>query len=358
MRPATSQTLVPVQALRAAAALSVAFVHIAHDAVTNGADPSGAIEQVIKFMPWDAGVDIFFVISGFIIIHASAPLFGTRSGPLVFLRRRLTRIVPLYWLCTMAFLGVLWAGRGAIHGDIGGLPFIIASFLFIPWPRPDGLMQPAFGLGWTLNYEMFFYAVLTPFLLLSRRVAVPAAGLLLVILVAAEAVLHVANPQLGFWSSPIILEFCAGMALAQISTGGAVPPVAARLALPIAALVTLHLCAGLDPAWRPLAFGIPAAALVAAAVLAPPAPPSRFGRLFVLVGDASYAMYLIHPFVMRFLSVLWHKFHAQNELAGTMYIAVGIIIAQAAALFINRVAERRLTNLLRPRAGVIKFETI
>jgi peptidoglycan/LPS O-acetylase OafA/YrhL len=355
---AAAKTLVPVQALRAAAALSVAFVHIAHDAVTNGADTSGAIERLIKFMPWDAGVDFFFVISGFIIIHASAPLFGTQSGPLIFLRRRLTRIVPLYWLCTIAFLAVLWAGRSAIHGDIGGPPFIIASFLFIPWPRPDGVMQPAFGLGWTLNYEMFFYAVLTPFLLLPRRVAVPGAGLLLVILVAAEAVLHLTNPQLGFWSSPIILEFCAGMALAQICATGAVLPMAARLALPILALISLHFCAGLAPAWRPLAYGIPATALVAAAVLATPIAPSRLGRLFVRLGDASYAMYLIHPFVMRFLSVLWHKFHAQNELAGTMYVFVGMIIAQAAALVINRVFEARLTNLLRHRAGVEKIEAV
>jgi peptidoglycan/LPS O-acetylase OafA/YrhL len=69
-------------------------------------------------------------------------------------------------------------------------------------------------------------------------------------------------------------------------------------------------------------------------------------------------MYLIHPFVMRFLSVLWHKFHAQNELAGTMYVFVGMIIAQAAALVINRVFEARLTNLLRHRAGVEKIEAV
>jgi peptidoglycan/LPS O-acetylase OafA/YrhL len=252
----------------------------------------------------------------------------------------------------------LWAGKSAIHGDIGGLPFIIASFLFIPWPRPDGMMQPAFGLGWTLNYEMFFYAVLTPFLWLARDRAVPLVGLLLVMLVAANAMFHFSNPQLGFWSSPIILEFCAGMAVAQICAGGAVLPTAARIALPNLALITLHFCARLDPAWRPLAYGIPAAMLVSAAVLRPPSAPSRFGRVLVRLGDASYAMYLIHPFVMRFLSVLWHKFHAQNELAGTMYIAVGIIIAQAAALMINRVFEHRLTNLLRRRAGVLKIEAV
>jgi peptidoglycan/LPS O-acetylase OafA/YrhL len=358
MRSAVARTIVAVQALRAAAALSVAFVHIAHDAVANGADPSGAIHWLIKFMPWDAGVDIFFVISGFIIIHASAPLFGGKSGPVTFLRRRVTRIVPLYWLCTLAFLAVLWLGREAIHGDIGGLPYILASFLFIPWPRPDGMMQPAFGLGWTLNYEMFFYVVLTPFLRLARHLAVPIAGLLLVLLVLAGAKFHFGNPQLGFWSSPIILEFCAGMVLAQVCAAGVVLPRAARLVLPILALIILHVCVGLAPAWRPLAYGIPAAALVAAAVLAPSGMASRLGRLSLRLGDASYALYLIHPFIMRCLSVLWHKFHAQNELAGTMYVFVGIIIAQAAALMINRVFEARLTNLLRHRAGVIKIEAV
>ena len=83
-----------VQGLRAIAAFAVAFVHVANDAITAGRDPRGWIAAVSHTMPWGSGIDIFFVISGFIIVHASANLFAQPGGATRFLRRRLTRIVP------------------------------------------------------------------------------------------------------------------------------------------------------------------------------------------------------------------------------------------------------------------------
>jgi peptidoglycan/LPS O-acetylase OafA/YrhL len=344
------QKLLPwVQALRALAALSVAFVHIAHDDINNGGDPAGIFKAITKFFPWDAGVDIFFVISGFVIVHASANLFATSTGPRLFLRRRLTRIVPLYWVMTTAFLAVLLLSHAQIHAAIGGPAYLAASYLFIPWPRPDGVIQPALGLGWTLNYEMFFYAVFAPFLLLTRNRAVISAGIALCVFSAFGPSLAAINPQLATWSNPIILEFVFGMEIALIASRGITLPFAARLLLVAAALLALHLHAD-GAGSRPLIYGLPAAALVAAAALAP--PPQHLNRAetwLIRLGDASYALYLVHPFVMRFLSVLWHKFHGQHELTGTIYLASGLVIAQSLALFINASFERRLSRRLRRR---------
>ncbi len=351
-----------VQALRAFAAFSVAFVHIAHDAVDNGADPAGWFAALIRAMPWDAGVDVFFVISGFVIVHASAPLFGRPGGTLMFLRRRLTRIVPLYWLATSAFLVILLLSRAAIHGAIGGPAYLIASYLFIPWPRPNGVMQPAYGLGWTLNYEMFFYVALAPFLLLPRRYAVPTAGTCLVALAWFGQLVGFADPQLSYWSSPLILEFCAGMALAQAFAAGLRLPGQARLGLVVLALVALHVFGHAVPMFRPLAFGLPAVLLVAAATLA--APPGRavwHHNPLVRLGDASYAMYLVHPFVMRALILIWRRFHAQTELAGLVYVLAGLALAQAAALAINAGFEKKLAAALRrpvTRPGSLKNEAV
>ncbi len=351
--PARPQKLLPaIQGLRALAALSVAFVHFGHDAITGGTDPSGWLNAADNFLPWGAGVDIFFVISGFVIVHASAPLFGARSGAGIFLHRRLARIVPLYWLMTALFVAVLLASHAAIHGDIGGPAYIAASFGFIPWPRPDGLMQPAFGLGWTLNYEMFFYVVFTPFLVLRRNAAVAAAIAVLGLFVLVGQLHPFANQQLGFWANPIILEFCAGMLLAQAFAAGVTLPLGARIVLPAAAVIALHFSAAAAPVFRPLVFGIPALMLVAAAALAPaPAALSRAARLLVRLGDASYAMYLVHPFVMRALSISWHKIHAHTELSGIIYVAAGLITAQLCALAINRKFERKLNTLLRGKSG-------
>jgi len=340
-----------VQALRAVAALAVAFHHIANDDITNCGDPAGWFAALTKFFPWDAGVDIFFVISGFVIVHASAPLFGAGGGVKTFLRRRLQRNVPLYWLMTTLFLAVLIAGRAAIHGDIGGPAYILASYIFIPWPRPDGVLQPAFGLGWTLNYEMFFYAVFAPFLRLPRRPAVIAASLLLTGFAACGAIAGFPGPQLTFWSNPIILEFCAGMLLALILPGPALS-VPARLALAALSVAGLHFAMAAPPQWRAAVYGIPALLLVAAAVLGAPARMSRVEMLLVRLGDASYAMYLVHPFIMRGFTVLWHKFHAGNELAGTIYVLAGLTVAQACALAVNMTFERKFASLLRGGRGL------
>jgi peptidoglycan/LPS O-acetylase OafA/YrhL len=352
MRATAEKNFLPwVQALRAFAALSVAFHHIAHDCIANGGDPAGWFAGMERFFPWDAGVDIFFVISGFVIVHASALLFARPGGPLKFLQRRLKRIVPLYWIMTTAFLAVLLTGRSAINGDIGGPIYIAASYLFIPWARPDGVVQPAFGLGWTLNYEMFFYAVFAPFLLLPRPKAVIGAALLLCGFVAFSRIIGFGNVQLTFWSAPLILEFCAGM-LVALALPGRRLKVPARLVLVVLAFAGLHFAMAAPPAWRAAVYGPPAMALVAAAALGAPAAMGRVEKLLVRLGDASYAMYLVHPFVMRAFTILWHKFHAGNELTGTIYVLAGLAVAQACALGINMTLERKLSVLLRGGRGL------
>jgi peptidoglycan/LPS O-acetylase OafA/YrhL len=356
----TSQKQLPwVQALRAFAALSVAFVHIAHDDITNGGDPAGIFKAITKFMPWDAGVDIFFVISGFVIVHASAPLFSSRNGPAIFLRRRLSRIVPLYWIMTTAFVAILLLDPSDIHGDIGGSHYIIASYLFIPLPRPDGLLQPVYGLGWTLNFEMFFYFVFTPFLLLRRYPAVITTGSILCLFVAFGLFKGFTNVQLSYWSNSIILEFVAGMAIAQAFAGGIRLGTATRLGVVLLSIAGFHFATFAPPEWRALVFGLPATGLVLAAVLTDsPNVLNRSELLLVRLGDASYAMYLVHPFIMRFFTVLWHKFHVSNELGGTIYVLAGLLVAQLCAIGIHVTLERKIGAALRRGAGTLKYETV
>ncbi|MDE8343066.1 MAG: acyltransferase [Acidocella sp.] len=343
------QTFLPwIQALRALAAASVAFSHVEYDAVNNGGDPSGVLTAIMNFMPWVAGVDIFFVISGFVIVHASASLFGAANGPWIFLRRRLARIVPLYWIVTSFFLLILLLDRHEIHGDIGSPLYCFASYLFIPMIRPDGMVQPAYGLGWTLNYEMFFYLVFTPFLLLTRYKAVGGAVALLSFLVLAGQLIHFHNVQVAYWSNLIILEFCAGMVIALVFARGFRLPEWLRPVLIAVAIVALHLNAGRALDWRALAFGIPATLMVGAACLGrSPSVLNRLERWLVRLGDASYAMYLIHPFVIRSFTILWRHLHLTSEFGGIMYVVVVLAVAQSCALLINQTLERRIALFFR-----------
>jgi peptidoglycan/LPS O-acetylase OafA/YrhL len=330
-----------VQGLRALAALSVAFLHITFAALA--LNPGNQrLNTLYHAMPWEAGVDIFFVISGFVITAASTKFFATPGGQRQFLTRRLIRITPLYWLMTTLFILSLAASPHAIHGDIGGPIYILASYLFIPCARPDGVIQPALGLGWTLNYEMFFYAVFTLFLVLPKHRAVPSlcAALLIFVLLGQAQLLH--GTILTSWSNPIILEFCAGMIIALIAGS----PRKTRLSNP--ACIALAGLALIIFAWQPplpdiAAKGIPAALLLAAAALGKPAQ----NQTALILGDASYALYLVHPFIMRGFEILApHNAVLRNPV---IYITLCLALAQLTALALHRWLERPLTNHLRAR---------
>jgi len=332
-----------VQALRALAALAIAFLHTAYDGLTMTPEAHG-LARIYHSLAWEGGVDVFFVISGFVIAWSSRSLFGRAGGTRKFLARRLARIIPLYWLMTTLFLTSLLLLPGAINGDIGGPAYIAKSYFFIPAARPDGLVQPVLGLGWTLNFEMFFYFVFAPFLRFTRiKAAISTAALLGgFVLLGQTGILP--GTIMSTWSQPIVLEFCAGIFLTLIP-GRVTFPTAARTVLVIAALALLVAA----PPWpRVFGLGLPAVALVAAAVTGP-----REGRLprleiwLVRVGDASYALYLVHPFVMRAAALLWTHLHRPGGVAA--YVVLCLIASQAAALALHRIFERPVTTWLRRR---------
>src|SRR5271166_2680793 len=202
-----------------------------------------------------------------------------------FLGRRIARIVPLYWIATtLVVLGAL-AVPTALSEPLGeGWRYIAASYLFIPWLRPDGFIQPVFRLGWTLNYEMLFYVVFALFLPLSRARATACVALAIGALVAWGHLARPSSPLLVFWTDPIMLEFVAGMGVASLLLAGA--RLDGRWCWVLAAVATGLLVIGPDgdPSWRLALFGIPATMLVAAAVLPrrlPVAGP-REGRALAL----------------------------------------------------------------------------
>ena len=140
--------LLSIQYLRAVAALMVVFHHIIN------AKP-WLFNPLENYPSLATGVDIFFVISGFIMYVAAR-----NEAPLEFLKKRIIRIVPLYWVATLAFVIV----KTKLH--IFSLTpedwlHIAKSLAFIPHhdPTNPGKIWPYLIQGWTLNYEMFFYLI-------------------------------------------------------------------------------------------------------------------------------------------------------------------------------------------------------
>ncbi|MBE7248210.1 MAG: acyltransferase [Actinomycetospora chiangmaiensis] len=354
--------LVGVQYLRALAALMVAWHHARHEAALMAARGDGPELDPHTLLPWWGGVDLFFVISGLVIVHASDRLFRAPGGRARFLAHRVARVVPLYWLVSLLFLLVALV-RPELLGEAAGLvrdpSALVASFLFWPSARPDGTVQPLYGLGWTLNYEAFFYAIFALGLGFGRRGAVAWLSAVLALLVIAGAVVPDLPLPLRFWANPIVLEFAAGAGLALAYRDGFRPSAAARLGLAVLGtlglLLSARALAGLDGAdgfLRPLLVGVPAALLVASA-LGPGRDAGQVARLpasargLVALGDASYALYLVHPFALR----LVREGLIRSGLAPAAHPWVGmalmLLVSVATALLVHRCVERRLTRRVR-----------
>jgi peptidoglycan/LPS O-acetylase OafA/YrhL len=360
-----AERLIHLQALRAVAALMVAVHHGQAEAQTLAAR-FGLTFTPFEALPWMAGVDIFFVISGFVMVHASHGLFAQPGAARLFLARRIARIVPLYWAATTLFLLVMLAVPGLVN--TGGIDAadIAASYLFWPNARPDGAIQPVYSLGWTLNYEMFFYVLfaLALFLPLRRAVAAVVLGLAMLVALMATPWGQGAPVPLRFWGSPIVLEFAFGMGIALARHEGIRFTGSFRLLLVAASVATLALDGfaraqtGLDAL---LYHGLPAAGLVAAATLGVEPAGRATGRAEQWpsrLGDASYALYLLHPFALRAVreafvrtGTLLPGMLLPGSVLPLVYLIVALIAASVTALVAYRLFElpvtRRMRRLLR-----------
>lgn len=283
-----------IQWLRAIAAGLVVIEHAKNAISTEhlGLAPS---DSPLSIFPFSAGVDLFFVISGFIMAYSSGGLFGRAGGRRIFLLRRLARIAPLYWLTT-SFMVLVFIALGSRAWSGTSWPSVAASYLFLPAANAAGEPFPLFVIGWTLNYEMAFYAVFALFIGFRERAALALTAGAIVLIAICGSLFAPEALALRFWTDPIILEFVAGIGLYGLHRGGLLRlSRVARLGLGAAALGVLALhCADPGP-WRAAVWGMPAAALVAVALAwsETTEAPSRGSRA-ALAGDLSYAVYLAH----------------------------------------------------------------
>lgn len=291
-RPARD-VLANIQVLRALAAAMVVIVHL------------DAIVRLIMGEPGDAelfgvGVDLFFIISGFIMIYTTT---RKRPTPAQFLSSRVARIVPFYWVVTLAIFTLATIRPEWMNGTVASLTHLVKSLLFLPYARADGMIRPILFVGWSLELEMLFYVIFAATLMISSVVARIWTGIgILVAMVAVGMIARASLPrEILFLLQPLVLEFALGMAigLAYRHLPSSRPAgSAAVLAAPLF-LICMVLCACFSPlpGW-PVA-AIPAAALVVAALVADRAGFTLRSRPLLLLGNASFALYLTHPLVTQ-----------------------------------------------------------
>jgi exopolysaccharide production protein ExoZ len=273
-------TLLSLQYLRAIAAIGVVLFHAAER------------RGVALFGIGQMGVDIFFVLSGFLMWLIS---HRTPRTPAQFFADRLGRIAPVYWLAT---IGVLTLWVLGIHQGLERPEFwhTVKSLLFIPAEYPGKTkIYPLVIPGWTLNYEMFFYAIFALSLFARRIWRLTILTLTIIGLVAAGIAARPPAAILATYTDPIMLEFLAGVWLGVIwiETRRAPWWVCGLLFGAGVVLIPAGLTLWADSP-RVVLFGAPALLIVAGAALSEKAGGHRKLPWLLLLGDASYSIYLWH----------------------------------------------------------------
>ncbi|MGE7371171.1 acyltransferase family protein [Neorhizobium sp. NPDC001467] len=346
--------VVNVQILRFFAAFLVVFAH-AHAEVLNVAARSSGTFGGIGLLDWGLGVDIFFVISGFIMYYMMHDRFGRPGAPVDFLRRRLVRIVPLYWIFTTLMLVSILAAGSLINNNGLDIRHIVASYAFIPFPRADGELFPLLSLGWTLNYEMLFYAVFALALCLRRPVGIVVMLVLFAVLCLGAMLVPDQVWPLKFWGNGIIGEFLLGIGLAALYLKGFRLPlgvVVVMIAAGLALAIWLYQISAYEHVTRLITGGLPAILVTAAVVLGPSARNGRVTRVFALGGDASYALYLSHPFALKVFGVIGVMLGLPLPGIFIGGIIASVIASTAVHLLLEKPMGAWLSRRTRPRAPV------
>ncbi|KQO54519.1 acyltransferase family protein [Methylobacterium sp. Leaf85] len=305
----------------------------------------------LKYSMGSWGVDIFFVISGFVMAYTTD---GRIAPPYQFIMKRLVRVVPLYWFMTMAVFLAALSMPFLFRSIDDGLGHLLMSLAFIPFEKSNGLIQPILFLGWTLNYEMFFYCLfflgLYIYPEINRYIYV---SLVIVALVMIGLLLRPENALGRFYTNAIILEFAAGMWICYVVRRITVPAgllnVSMIGALGLASFGLLLAAEFLWPtAPRFVALGLPAASLVTAAVLLEANGISSRTAFAVEQGDSSYALYLTHFLSYQVCEKVLFKFFDPQNFSLRMVAFVGaVVLAGLVARIVHRRIEVPLTQCVR-----------
>ena len=369
----TKSTFTGIQALRFVAAMLVVLAH--STAMVNE-------RMHLDMFKWRAGwsgVDIFFVISGFVMAISSGGLMQRANGWKIFLTRRLIRIVPLYWVATTLKLATILALPTLALDSPLELWNTIASYLFIPTFDDKSLLAaPLLKVGWTLNYEMLFYAIFTMALFLGKSPLKFTAAIFAI----AVAINLFSTPSVAYaygFLEPILMEFVMGMLVAKlctrvnninvgVNTGlntglniGAknfidkllqyisttkVGAIIGALALVICFTIMFN-CAEQPMWWRWAYWGLPSMIIVTVVALAEPALRKVMPNILATLGDSSYSLYLFHTFTVPLLGTLMIQLKIMQP---TLALAACIVLSPLVCLAIYAWFELPMTTQLKKLA--------
>lgn len=334
-----------LQLLRALAAFAVVFVHMDLFAIQLGIE-----KRWLEF--GNAGVDVFFVLSGFLMVHTS---MARPPDAIYFFVNRILRIAPLYWSITIFVFMIAYMDIGLLGATRANWMELAKSIVFVPFTKSNGLVMPVLFVGWTINYEMFFYIIFAFFIGLTQsRVVLTSilATSLIICIVLVGSWFSPETLELRFFSKPIILEFAFGMVLAVgLGKSRALGRSQAWWLLLFSSILLLGGATTFSGWPRWIVSGIPAAILLCCAVSLERHGLYSKKSWLLLLGDSSYALYLTHPFALQGLGKLLPQ--GSPLLFVWAVLLCAIALAFLMAILIYKFLERPMTHWLRQKLDFV-----
>ena len=313
-----------IQILRFLAAFSVMMVHL----------------PLFGFGAW--GVDIFFVISGFIMMYV------TESNERNFLVKRIIRIVPLYWMLTMGVFSIAIFFPNLLNNTSANLEHLIKSLFFIPFDKNGTGHFPILFLGWTLNFEIIFYLLFSISLFVSKRNRLILCSALIILFLFSNFLLSKKNFIFSTYYEFIFLEFIFGMVAFIIwnkfknkITNSFFNHFIFFLIIFVVAIILSNL-----NFIRVIHYGIFSFALLIYFLFF--LNNLKFPKTLVSLGDASYCMYLLHPYIVQFFYKIF-KLNSYNFLIQSVFTLIIIILVCLTSILIYNFIEKPINKNLRKK---------
>lgn len=338
-----------LQAGRALAAIFVVFFHAHVFFIPERLYPGLSISRA--FNMGYAGVEFFFVLSGFIMILVHRRDIGVPERAGRFMTKRVLRILPFYWVVTLLLVALLVLQGGA-SGDRLSLERFLFSMALVPMPDGSPLL---IGAAWTLSHEFLFYALFCIMLIAPK----PGMAIFAIWFAIICALLLDRPLSYGwdFFFAPYNLLFGMGMIAAlyfrRLPRGLAVPASVLGIAAFLATgLADAYDAVDMSHATRTISFGIAAALAILGLTALEVAAPLRVPRSLVFLGDASFAIYLVHgtalPIATKALVAIGLASMVPPIICLLVLVGLSVVAGSLAHIYL----EKPLIAVLRRRLGV------
>lgn len=340
-----------IQALRGIAVLLVVLFHLLTIEKKYGGAET-VLPSLLNFGMF--GVDLFFVISGFVMVTVTRGKFQNIKQAIRFLYHRASRIYPTYWVYSLLVLAIYLFKPTLVNSSQGNKVDILASFLLFP-----SEVLPLVMVGWTLIHEVYFYIVFfLVLLLIPEKHLINAMLLWVVVIVYMNISLEMNAPLLRLVSHPLTVEFVLGcfVAILFYRTNNLILNNCLLLFMAFAGFAAsvygynlYHLSTGyLDPQgwWRILIFGVPALVIVFCLINA-----ERNGfvihSLIIKIGNASYSIYLSHILTLSALGRVWSMVLSDSLWDNYIMVPSLLVLAIIVGMFSYHYVEKPLLTYSR-----------